>query len=1039
MPVEQRKTVTVLFSDVTGFTGLGHDLDAESLRRLMARYFERMEAVLTRHGGTVEKFIGDAVVGIFGIPDAHEDDALRAVRAAVEMQDALRELNEDFVRVWGVTLSTHTGINTGEVVAGDLGPGKPLMFGDAVNVAARLEQAASAAEILIGESTHRLVRDAVVVEPLEPLSLRGQPDPVDARRLVGLVAGAPAWRRRLDSPMVGRRPELDVLESAFSETVRGGGCRAVTVLAAAGVGKSRLAQEFAARLADRARVATGRCLAYGEGLTFWPVIELLRNVAAVGEHDDRATIQAALARLLDSPDDGPLAVERLSALLGAAESAPGIQQTFWAVRKLLESLAAREPLVVVFDDIHWAEPTFLDLIEYLVDWISGVPVLLVCLARPELAETRPGWLSGKPNATAFSLPPLDDGEIGDLMANLVDSAPIAEAACQRITQVAEGNPLFVEETFRMLVDRGLLRLEDGHWAAAGDLSGIAIPPTIHALLAARLDRLDDDERAVLERASVIGRVFWWGAVTELSAEALRPQVGSLLQALTRKDFIGPGVTDLPGEDAFQFTHILVRDATYQEIPRSVRADLHERLVDWLDPRTADHGAITDEILGYHLEQAHQCRLAIGLASPQIEQLGRRAAAHLGTAGRRAIARDDVAGGAALLSRSTELLPAGDPNRLELLLDLATALRETGSFERLSAVVAETRVAASALDDARLLARAEVLELWLRLFTNPEGWLELARRQATRAVAVLEEAGDKPGLVDAWSVLGLMHVTEARFGPAEEAWENAAAHARAAGQRRAELEALSWVLLSVWAGPVPTDQGIRRCREVLEWAQGDRKGVASALFMRAVFEAGLGHADEARALIARARALLQELGLTVWMAGPLSQMAGLVELTAGDPVAAERELRWGYTTLQAAGEMAWLSTLVAILAEALYAQGRYDEAEEMATASRDTAGSEDAYSQVLWRGISGRVLARRTQPEEAERLAREAVALAAVTDSVELQGTAARNLAEVLALGGRAAEAEAAAAHAVAAYERKGNTVAAERARRLVLGRPAESA
>ena len=335
------------------------------------------------------------------------------------------------------------------------------------------------------------------------------------------------------------------------------------------------------------------------------------------------------------------------------------------------------------------------------------------------------------------------------------------------------------------------------------------------------------------------------------------------------------------------------------------------------------------------------------------------------------------------------------------------------------MVAETREAATAAGDARLLARASVLELGIRVFTSPEGWLELARSEATRAIAVLEEAGDKAGLSEAWSVLGLMHVMEARFGPAQEAWENAAAHARGAGERRAELEALSWVLLSVWAGPVPTEEGIRRCQEVLEWSQGDRKGMASALFMRAVLEAGLGRFDEARTLIGRARVLLEELGLTVWMAGPLCQMAGLVELLADDPAAAERELRWGYETLREVGEMGWLSTVVAFLAEALYAQDRGDEAKEMAAASRDSAGGEDAYSQVFWRGVSARVSAREGQREEAERLAREAVEIAEGTDSVELQGTALRNLAEVLAAGHRRAEAEAALHRGGAAVRAQG--------------------
>lgn len=363
--------------------------------------------------------------------------------------------------------------------------------------------------------------------------------------------------------------------------------------------------------------------------------------------------------------------------------------------------------------------------------------------------------------------------------------------------------------------------------------------------------------------------------------------------------------------------------------------------------------------------------------------------------------------------------------------LASALRNTGDFERLQAVVAEISEVAAAAGNAPLLAHAALLKLWIQLFTNPEGWPEAVRSETTRAISVFEESGDKRGLGEAWSLLGLMHVLEAQFGPAEEAWEQAAVHAAAAGERRDELEALSWGLLSVWAGPANAEQGLERSREMLERARGDRKGMASALFMRAVFEAGLGRFDVARGLIAEAKALLREIGLTVWMAGPLTQMAGLVELLADDPAAAERELRWGYETLREIGEVAWLSTLVAILAEAVYAQSRLDEAEQLATASRDSAGSEDVYSQILWRAVQARVLARRGRLEEAASLARESLGLAEQTDSLGLRATALTCLAEVLGRSGRAQEAEAIVAQAVPLFERKGNIVAARQARRLL--------
>jgi predicted ATPase len=373
--------------------------------------------------------------------------------------------------------------------------------------------------------------------------------------------------------------------------------------------------------------------------------------------------RAKLTDLLAGVEDDRVVADRLAALLGLAESVPGIQQTFWALRKLIENLAAREPLVVVFDDIHWREPTFLDLIEHLVDWIQRYPVLLVCLARPEILEVRPGWMSGKRNASVIALEPLSDGEIEKLIANLVDQAQLADAARTRIGQMAEGNPLFVEETLRMLVDNGLLRLADGQWMAAGDLSRISIPSTIHALLAARLDRLEAEERAVAERASVVGREFWWSAVSTLCPEELQPRVSGHLQSLTPKELVQPAASNLVGEDAFRFTHIVIRDVAYQGIPKALRAELHERLADWIEAWTSDRTGEYEEILGYHLEQARQSLLGVGLRTAKTEALGRRAAAHLGTAGRRAIARDDWPAGVNLLSRAVSLLPERAPDRL----------------------------------------------------------------------------------------------------------------------------------------------------------------------------------------------------------------------------------------------------------------------------------------------------------------------------------------------------------------------------------------
>ena len=369
---EQRKTVTVVFSDVTGSTALGERLDPESLRRVLARYFELASHVVERHGGAVEKFIGDAVMAVFGIPHVHEDDALRAVRAAAELADALADLNAELERDFGTTLAVRIGVNTGEVVTGTE---ERLATGDAVNVAARLEQAAEPGEILIGANTLRLVRDAVSVEAVPALEAKGKSEPLPAYRLLSVDSEAPAFARRGDTPMIGRERQLKLLQNAFETAATEHSCHLVTVLGPAGVGKSRLVAEFVTSL-DEAMVVRGRCLSYGEGITYWPVVEVIKQIP-----DAETLVDGAAANALE-------------AVLGEGDAAATPDEMAWAFRKLLEARAAEEPLVCIFDDIQWGEETFLELVEHIADLSRGAPILLLCMARPELLDRRPAWAGG---------------------------------------------------------------------------------------------------------------------------------------------------------------------------------------------------------------------------------------------------------------------------------------------------------------------------------------------------------------------------------------------------------------------------------------------------------------------------------------------------------------------------------------------------------------------------------------------------------------------------------------------------------------------
>jgi class 3 adenylate cyclase/tetratricopeptide (TPR) repeat protein len=1022
---DTRKVVTVLFTDLVGSTALGDGLEPESLRQLMTRYFREMAAVIQGHGGTTEKFIGDAIMAVFGVPRLHEDDAVRAVRAATAMRHALQGLNDEFEARWGVRIVTRTGVNTGEVIAGDPSQGESFVVGEAVNVAARLEQAAGPGEILIGDATYRLIRDVATTSPKEPLRVKGKSESVTAWTLVD-VPRTPFAARGFESPLIGRDKEVAALEGMFERTVESRSCELVTVMGPAGVGKSRLTREFLPALGSGTTVLVGRCLPYGEGITFWPIIEVLKTASGIRDGHSPDEARMKIAELLEGPD-ATLIGERLSALMGLTDATPGVQETFWAVRKLFDQLATRRPLVVVFDDIHWAEPTFLDLLEYLADSLGGIPAFLVCLARPELLEVRGGWMTTKANASLITLRSLSDIQTDGLIRNLVGGVELAPGARARIADAAEGNPLFVEETLRMLVDDGVLVEVAGTWTASDDLSELTIPPTINALLTARLDRLDDEERSVIERASVIGRVFWWGAVEEMTPEELRPRVGGQLQSLARKELIRPDRSDLREEDAFRFTHSLVADAAYNGIPKSSRAQLHERFASWLEAKRGERAGEYEEIIGYHLEQAYKSLAELGLSNERVETLARRASMPLASAGLRAFARGDMPAAVNMLSRAVALGPRDDPGRLGLLPKLAFARLETGDLGGTRDAIAQLREAATASADRRLQAHALILDLWVRFLAEPEGWADEAYREARRAMSIFEQEKDEHGLARGWSLLGLFHLTKCNFGASEEAWESAAAHAYAAGDHRDWLESLSWVPLVVWAGRVPVEAGIRRCEDVLARAAGDRKAMSAALFSWGNLEAMRGRFDESRQLIGQARSAVEEVALTVWNAGPLTEMSALAELWADNWAGAERELRSAVATLQGTGELAWLPTIAGLLAESIYVQGRYDEAAAFVRLGENTAGSDDAYSQGLLRCVRAKIQARAGQPDGAVAHARQAVAIAEPTDFLFLQSFVLDGLGEVLQLAGRRDDADRTLAEAVRVCEQKGFVIGARKA------------
>jgi predicted ATPase/class 3 adenylate cyclase len=991
-----RKTVTVLFADVADSTGLGERLDPESVRGALARWFAVARDVIERHGGTVEKFIGDAVMAVFGVPQLHEDDAVRAVRAADELRSELGRLNRQLELELGLQLAIRVGVNTGEVVAG--GSGDTLVTGDAVNTAKRLEEAADAGQVFVGDSTRLLARGSGRFEPLEPVAAKGKSARLAAWRLVSVDADGATFERRLDTPLVGRAWELEQLRHAYGRAVQEHTCYLFTLLGPAGIGKSRLAGELFDEFSDEAAVLVGRCLPYGKGITFWPLNEVLRDAGG----DD------AIERLLAGEDDAELVVERLCGLAGQATVRS--QETFWAVRRVCEVLAGQRPLILCFEDVHWAEPTFLDLIEYLAGWIRNAPILLLCLARPEFLDERPAWLSAPDNASSLTLQPLSEAESQELLGAL----GATEEARDRIVEASEGNPLYAEQMAAMVAEGGY---------AAGMFS---MPPTIQALLAARLDRLFPLERGAIERAAVAGKEFWRDAVVELSPETERSEVGRALLSLVRKELIRPHRSAARPDDAFRFAHVLIRDAAYAAIPKEARADLHERFAAWLEANTREREAEYEEILGYHLEQAFRYREQLGVLDGTARAVGERAGELIGGAGSRAFARGDMPAAVNLLARGTALLAEDHPMRPQALHELGSALMRTGDFERADIVLSDALAGAAASGDKRLELRTLIEREFFRTFTDPEGSTDGLLGVAETAIPLLEELEDELGLAKAWWLRSEADVIAGRWEARADALEHALEHARRGGDRRDESTLVALLAQALAYGPTPVSEAIRRCEELLAGLPDDVAVEAAISSTLAGLRAMQGAFDEARRLCARARELYEQIGPR-YLRAAASLAPASVELLAGDAEAAARGLQATYDELEQMGERGMRSTIAAFLAQALVADGRYEEAEQLAEIGERTGSSADAVTQAVARGARASALARRGELADAERLAREAVAMSESTDFLDLQAGALLSLADVLRTAGRAREAAPQVEHARVLYTRKGNLVAARKA------------
>ena len=934
------------------------------------------EDVISRHGGSFVAGLGGEWVWVFGLPVVKEDDALRAVRAAADLRSELcgRRQPER------CPLSLRIGVATGELVA----EGANDVFGEPLSKGVTLTQIAGDGDILLTDSTHALVAGAVRTEP------------AGGERTCRLVALDELPALRLDSAgtIVGRESELAAARAAFERARAGEEAHLLCVLGEAGIGKSRLAQELSDQLAQEALVLRGRCLSYGDGISFWPLREALTDVAG-GE--SRAAIHSLIAR----SDHSEIVAGIVAGALGLAVSEDVGDQVPWAFRRVFEALAAERPLVLVLEDMHWAAPTLLELIDYLVDWLRA-PVLLLCLARPELLEMRPGWGGGQPHISSLLLSRLNDGDARTLLDRRLGEHRLTAQQGERIIRTAEGNPLFVEQLLQASTESPWVDHEP------------PIPDRIQILLSARLDRLGPGERAFIARAATIGREFWPSAVVDLMPAEARRFADKHLRSLVRRGLIHPDRSTLAGEEQMRFHHILMCEVAYGSTAKALRAELHERFGDWL----ASRGGQFDEFVAYHLEQAYRYRIELGDSDGGAALLAVRAARSYAAAGRRTFSRGDVNGAVKLLRTSVALLDAGGEVHADVLIELGSALSESGDFQEAREVLHRALEHAHRSADERLAARASIAISYWHSRARPTGSVSDMRRVAETAIAVFERAGDHDGLSRAWHHVAWLNWVQSRCAEMESALERASEHADRAGSRRGRSQLLVDRARAAVFGPRAVADGLQQCRSLLAQAEGDVAATASIEAMLAVLQAMDGQAVAARLTWRRSKQCLQDLGLTFAVA--VAQMFyAFVELYAGHSPSAEPEVADALAIFERCGDQARVSTAAALLACLLCAQGRWAEARQYSDLSRRTASDDDMVSQIIWRGAYARAIVHAGELAESRRIADSAVELALRTDFPMLQAGALGDRAEVLDQLGAPIEAARDRARAVELCARKG--------------------
>ncbi len=1013
---DSRKMVTILFADVVGSTGLGEQLDPETLRALLARYFISARDILERHGGTVEKYIGDAFMAVFGIPLLHEDDALRAVRAAAELRQGFARINTEMEAERGLHIDFRIGVNSGEVVVSSAEGS--LVTGDAVNVAARLEQAALPGEALIGRSTLDLVRDGVEVEVVKPIAAKGKSSAVEAFRLIDVLGAPRSVRAPRGGAFLGRARELRRLEEAFEDAQSERRCYLFSLLGSAGVGKSRLVAEFTKGVGRDALVVTGRCLPYGEGVTFWPIAEIVRGITGTEENAVADDARERIAETLEHAPDAAQIAELVENAVGLADEASRLDEVFWAIRRWLEGQARRRPLVCVVEDIHWAESTLLDLLEHVADFTRDAPILLLCTARPELLETRPNWGGGKVNATTVLLEPLSAEAAHELISGLVEESGLPAGLIERIHETAEGNPLFAEEIVQMLGDD---RLPEG----LAVRESLPMPTSVQAVISARLDRLPVGERVVAERASVAGRVFERGAVAALVSEDERGAVTERLHALMRKELVQPDQAEMSTGEAFRFRHMLIRDAAYEALAKTERAELHERFAGWIEEVTADRVVEYAEILGYHYEQAHRYRRELGVDDERSARLAARAGQLLADAARRARSRGDLPSALKLYRRATQLLGPSEELFAALLAEI-TVLHELQRYAEALDSTQRLEREAGAAGSVAYVWKARLVEITARSWSDPTFDLDSGEGTTLQALDVFEELGDQEGLGMAFKVRGDHYLARAQWALATADYERGIVHASVSDPILEDRLRSRLRNAAVWGSTRSTavielfEDHARRQPQVTH-----RVGFMASL---ALMHAMAGRQEEAATGVERALARWREVS---GAENTDAFAAGFVPYVLGDLDRAATLFGQCIDVLERLGETGERSTLVAMLALVEVDRGNFEVARRLAGEARDLSQPDDAASQLSWRAAMALVESQAGDRDAAEVLIAKARELDAATDFVYLRGVVARSAGGIAELYGDGQGAIEWHQTALTHFEHKGDEPDAQRERETI--------